>query len=55
MERLRMAHYRQILVNLSVDDNIPEEKLEELRKQVQDCVINSNNSDQVREVQVVLN
>lgn len=49
-----MTHYRQIIVNLSVDDDAPEETLEELAQQVKIC-IEKNSNEKIQEVRIVLN
>ena len=51
-----MSHYRQILINLSAEDAIPEEKLEELAKKVEDTVREyAEKEDELHEFNVRLN
>lgn len=51
-----MTHYRQIIVNLAVEDDTEECVLEEIKEQIEQCVIeNTNNKDEINEISVKLN
>lgn len=50
-----MAHYRQILINMSVEDDVPEEKLKELANQVETYIAHNIDTNEVHDVQVTLN
>ena len=49
-----MTHYRQIIINLSVEDGTDEKKLEELHSKVEDY-INTIKSEGIKDVEVKLN
>lgn len=48
------SHYRQILVNLKVDDNIPEEELTNLKYKIEET-IQKNKTEKIKEVRVSIN
>ena len=50
-----MAHYRQILVNLFVEDDMDEQKLEDMAKQIKACVGQNAGGDEVHEIEVKVN
>ena len=49
-----MTHYRQIIINLSVEDGTEEKKLEEIHSAVEELV-NKIKPEEVKEVEVKLN
>lgn len=49
-----MTHYRQIIINLSVEDGTEEKKLEELHSKVEGY-INGIKPEEVKDVEVKLN
>jgi DNA-binding transcriptional ArsR family regulator len=52
----KMTHYRQIIVNIAVEDDTRAEVLEELVQHVQMCMEeHSADLDEVREIEVKLN
>lgn len=51
-----MTHYRQIIVNLAVEDDTEECILEEIKEQIEQCVNeSSDNKDEIKEISVKLN
>lgn len=49
-----MTHYRQIIINLSVEDGTEEKKLEEIHSKVEELVIKIK-PEEVKDVEVKLN
>lgn len=49
-----MTHYRQIIINLSVEDGTEEKKLEELHSKIED-IINTIKPEEIKDVEVKLN
>lgn len=49
-----MTHYRQIIINLSVEDGTEESKLEELHSKVEE-IIKDIKPEEIKDIEVKLN
>lgn len=50
-----MTHYRQIIVNISVEDDAPETVIEELREHIEECLSDKTGNNGIKEIEVKVN
>ena len=50
-----MLHYKQIIINMSCDDNLNEADLQILKAKIEECININVDPDKVKEVHVRLN
>lgn len=50
-----MTHYRQIIVNIAIEDNTSALVIEELKNQIEDCVEDKIDKDGIKEIEVKMN
>lgn len=50
-----MTHYRQILVNISVEDNASEKVMEIIKDKIEECVKDEIGKNNIKNIEVKVN